>query len=161
MSNIGELRVVIADESLGLPERRAAAEHYLAELVEAVPAPAEDDAEVVELRTPWKAEGEMGKFMQSGWRSRNTVYGWSPDGPTLTQAKLHVHDRMKLRALLGIIVDDSAHHLERLEACRGVLGRLSLQNFYRVNGYTPERMLAEVKPDTELKRPPREFSDVW
>jgi hypothetical protein len=174
MSNkLDQLRTAIADESLGLPERRTATELYVAGLVDAVPAPAEDDAEVVELVTPWTDDGTLGSIAPLAWKQRNLAYGWHESGPSLAQARKHVHDRLKFRALLAVVVDESEHRLERLEACRRVLDELHPQNFYRVNGYTPERMLDRVLPATATKygglfqpsvpvmRPPMTLADVW
>jgi hypothetical protein len=70
-------------------------------------------------------------------------------------------------------VDESAHRLERLEACRRVLDdHLHPHDFYRKN-YDAEKMLANVLPANALKwgswrtgkvpvvRPPRDLADVW
>jgi hypothetical protein len=168
------LRAVVADESLSLVERKQAAEHYVAGLVDAVPAPAEDDAEVVELVTPWKDDGPLGGTAPMAWRACNEVYGWHKDGPTLAQARKRVHNGLRLRVLLGVAVDTSAHRLTRLEVCRVILDEhLDPRNFYRVNSYTPEQMLAKVmpasatkyggwnKPPVPVTRPPMTLADVW
>jgi hypothetical protein len=168
------LRDAIRDESLSMTERRTAAEHYNAALTDAVQEPADDHPEVVELRTPWKDDGPLGNIAPMAWKQRNISYEWSADGPTLTQAIKRVHDRLKLRALLAVVVDDSAHKLERLEASRRVLDdHLHPQSFERKNGYDAERMLSKVLPTTATKyggwnrppvpvvRPPRDLADVW
>lgn len=165
------LRAAIADESLGLPAQRTAAQHYIAAIIDAVQEPGDDHAEVIELRTPWKDGGTLGGIAPLAWKQRNLSYGWHEGGPTLTQARRRVHDHLKLRALLAVVVDESAHRLGRLEACRRVLDDLHPQNVCRVNGYDAERMLSTVLPATAQKwkaslkvpveRPPREFADVW
>lgn len=174
MSNkLDQLRTAIADESLGLPERRTAAEHLIVEMLDAVPVPGDDNAEVVELLTPWTDDGTLGSIAPMAWKQRNLAYGWRESGSTLAQAIKRVHDRHKLRAVLGVVVDESAHRLERLEACRRVLDELHSQNFYRRNGYDAERMLAKVlpasatkhsgwnKPPVPVTRPPMTLADVW
>jgi hypothetical protein len=172
-SKLEALRTAIADESIPLSERRTAAEHYVAEMVDAIPAPAEDNAEVAELVTPWTDGGTLGSFAPMAWKQHNLAYGWRESGPTVAQAIKRVHDRLRLRVMLGVVVDENAHHLERLEACRRVLDELHPQNFYRRNGYDAERMLAKVlpatatkyaawdKPPAPVERPPQTLADVW
>jgi hypothetical protein len=175
MSNkLDQLRAAIADENLPLSERHTAAEHLVTAVVDAVPAPAEDHTEVVELVTPWKDDGPLGGMDPKAWRVRNEVYGWHESGPTLSQAKRHVHAHHRLRALLTVVTDENAHRLERLEACRVLLDEhLDPRNFYRVNSYTPEQMLEKVlpasatkyggwnKPPVPVTRPPLTMADVW
>lgn len=173
IEKLQDLRALIADESITLAGRTVAAEHAVQLQLASVPAPAEDDAEVVELLKTWADDGSLGSLLPTAWKQRNLASGWSESGPTLSQARKWVHDRLRLRALLGIIVDEesASHRLERLEACRCVLETLHPRNFYRVNTYTPERMLAEIKPYTAVKwgtggkvpvqRPPREIADAW
>jgi hypothetical protein len=106
MSNkLDLLKTAIADESIPLAERRTAAEHLVTALVDAVPAPAEDDAEVVELVTPWKDDGPLGGTAPMAWRACNEVYGWHKDGPTLAQARKRVHNGLRLRVLLEPVHD--------------------------------------------------------
>lgn len=170
-TNYEQFRSLIADESLPLTERRTAAEHYITALVDAVPEPGDDHAEVIELRTPWKSD-RLGSIAETAWKARNGAYGWYANGPTVSQARAHVHKRLKLLVLLAVVVDEHAHHLERLAACQSLLeDHRHPQNFYRKNGYHAEKLLSKVLPATAHKwtakgkvpveRPPREFADVW
>jgi len=174
MSNekIEGLRALLADESLPLAERKTAAELCIAALVDAVQAPGPDEAEVVELRTPWKGDARTCNFLSDAWKQRNVVYGWHETGPTLSQALKRVAELLRLRALLGVIVDDSAHKLERLAACRALLDEhLDPRNHYRRNNFTAEDLLARVLPAGAYKwtakgrvpvvRPPQTLADCW
>lgn len=100
MSNkVEALRTAVRDEALSLSERKAAAEHYIAELLDGVPEPGDDHAEVIELRTPWKND-TLGSIAETAWKARNTAYGWHANGPTASQARAHIHRRLKMLALL-------------------------------------------------------------
>ena len=167
-----QLRAAVSNVALPIGERQSAAEHLVRLMVAGVPVPADDDAEILELRTPWKDDGKLGSNAPAACRARNEVFGWHVDGPTLSQAKRHVHDRHMLRLLLAIIVDESVHRLERLEACRVVLGdNLRPRSPQRRNNYSPEKLLAEVLPSGAFKltasgrakvsRPPLAVADVW
>jgi hypothetical protein len=171
-TQIDELRKIIADEQVSITERKAVAEHLVQLVVDAVPAPGEDHAGVVELRTPWRDDGSLGSLAPVAWRARNEVYGWAPSGPTLPQAIKRVHDGLKFVALLAVVVDEDAHRLEKLAACNAVLhDHLDPRNFYRVNGYDAEKMLSTVKAANATKstsagkvpvvRPPQCMADVW
>ncbi len=176
-TKLDQLRAVVADESLPLPERKIAAEHYVSELVDAVPAPADDDAAVLALQTPYtKIDPILGNIYIRAWEIGNEIHGWAASGPTTIQARKHIHQGRQFRVLLTIVADDAHCHLERLEACQRILDELPARNFYRVNSYTAERLLAQVKPanatkwiagehgtsrEVPVERPPQTFDDLW
>jgi hypothetical protein len=163
MSKIELLRAAIRDESLPTAERIAAAEHYATALMDAVEMPADDDPEVLGLQQPWK-DRVLADLMSKGT-------GVAVNGETPSDAKKIVMERKRLRALLRIIVDEAAHRLEKLAACQRVLGDHPGFHNWGVNGYTPERLLAEVLPVGSFKwtstgkcpvqRPPMSLADVW
>jgi hypothetical protein len=169
---LDQLRAAIADESIPLTERRTAAEHLVTAVVDAVPEPEEDNAEVVELLTPWTDDGTLGSIAPMAWKQRNLVYDWHESGPSLAQARKHVHDRLRFRALLAVVVDESAHRLTRLEACRVILDEhLHPQGYHRKNNYNAEKLLEKILPPDAMKwtasgkvpvvRPPMTLADVW
>jgi hypothetical protein len=173
-ANLEALRTAIRNEGLPLPERKTAAEHYTGALVDAVQEPSDDHPEVIALRTPASADGPLGDIYPWARAISNEACGWAASGPTLPQAVRHVHERLRLRALLAVIVDEAAHLLERLEAFRRVLvDHLDPHGFYRKNQYDPEKMLSKVLPATATKyggwnkqpvpvvRPPHDLADVW
>jgi hypothetical protein len=165
---ISQLRAAVEDTALPLSERKDAAEHLVKVVVKAVPDPADDDPEVVELRTPWE-NTEITKLFSKG---PNTV---PLSGHSLPDAKAKVLQRRTLRAALAVVVDSTANQLERLAACERILEDHPQISKWRYNSYTPERMLVEVLPADSVKwdalswrrgpvpvvRPPRELSDVW
>ncbi len=164
----------MADEQVSLAERKAVAEHLIQLVVDAEPVPGDDHAEVMELRTPWTDDGPLGSIAPMAWKQRNISYGWSADGPTLAQARKRVHDRLKLRTLLAVMVDEAAHRLERVAACQAVLHDHSdPHGFHRKNDCDAEKLLDKVLPPTATKfggwneprvpvvRPPQCLADVW
>jgi len=157
------LSAAIRDESLPLLERKTAAEHYILELVNAVPVPADDTPEVIELMKPWKNEAFAASFAK-------LTNGISTTGHTLANAKNTVLRRRRLRTVLEVIVDEQAHRLQQLAACKKVLDE-HLCSRFAYNHYSPEKMLDAVIPATAFKwtsegkapveRPPRTLADVW
>lgn len=157
------LSAAIRDESLPLSERKTAAEHYISELVDAVPVPADDDSEVTELMQPWRDKKLATSF-------EKLTNGLSTHGETLVNAKRTVLRRRRLRAVLAVIVDGSAHLLEQLAACQKVLDDHLCAKFIH-NNFDPERMLASVvapsahkwtsRSKVPVERPPVTLSDVW
>ncbi len=167
-----DLRQIVADEGTNITTRHVAAARYIAELVDAVPVPADDDAEVLKLRTaPPANRVQLDSHVLSYRRIWNEAHGWNPDGPTTVQARKHVRERRQFQEVLGVVVADSAHRLEKLAACQYVLDQLHSRNFYRMNGYTAEKMLEKVQLPTATKwtsagevpveRPPKTLADVW
>ena len=167
MSNqLEPLRTVVEDESLDIAARRAAAAHVVQLVVDGVPDPSDDDLEVVQLCTPW-ADQELAKLASEGTGGRS-VNGWS-----LSDARQRVLTRLKVRAVLDIVVDEAAHKLIRLASCQTMLDTFMNPNgHYRRNAYTAERLLAAIIPAGSQKwvsggrkeqvvRPPRDLGDVW
>jgi hypothetical protein len=169
------LRVVIADESLPIAERKVAAEHAVQVQLSAVPEPDDNDDAVAALRTPSvpiNAHPVVVKLTQDSMGFWYELQGWLSTGPTLPQARQHVHKSHKLRLLLRVIVDKAADRLERLAACRVVLDdHIHPRGKFRVNHYGEERLLDLVLPPTATKwapggnrpveRPPMGLDDVW
>ncbi|WP_158788595.1 hypothetical protein [Granulicella sp. L46] len=170
---LDDLRALISDESITLAGRMVAAEHAVRLQVAAVPEPTEDHAEVQELLKPWPRETALERQfaeMFEGATGGRSLNGWS-----LKDALVKVKERLVFRAFLAIVVDESIHRLERLEACRVILeDHLHPQNTFRFNRLSPEMMLERVLPDTTMKssgylsepkvpveRPPQSLEDVW
>jgi hypothetical protein len=169
-TKIDGLRSLVADESLPLTERRDAAAYVIRLMVESIPVPKADDDEVVELQKPWHDPflAELGAAATFG----RSLSGWS-----LKDAIAEVHRCHQLRAVLSIVVDDTAHRLERLAACQYVLDNSHPEGTWRRNNYSPENLLDKVewrvrcKPNGGFEhyradppkgaRPPMSLSDVW
>jgi hypothetical protein len=160
---IQELRQIVRDEQASIIDRRVVAEHMMQVLVDSVAEPADDDPEVLGLRQPWK-DRLLAEIMSKG----TSV---AVNGETLVEAKKMVMERRRLRALLDIIVDETAHRLEKLAACERILGDNPGFHNWGLNGYTPEHLLAMVLPVGSFKwtstgkrpvqRPPMSLADVW
>lgn len=160
--NKTHLRLVLADETLPIQSRQAAAEHLIKLVIESVQEPANDNQEVLKLQQPWENREFAAMFA-------NSV---AVDGESPAEAKRIVRQRNRLRAVLAVVVDESAHRLERLAACQKVLDDTPRTN-WPANGYTPDGLLAEVLPAGTLRwaglfkeqvpvnRPPKGISDVW
>lgn len=172
IEKLEDLRQIIADENTNISTRKVAAEHLVAAMVNAVEEPADDDAEVVKLRTPLRTDDPvMGNLYRTAWIVWNASFGWSETGPTLAQARKHVHEWHRQRVVLTLVVDESAHQLERLAATQHVLDHLDARNFYRINGYSAQQLLNRVLAPNALRwtgkgelpvfRPPMSFADVW
>jgi hypothetical protein len=94
--------------------------------------------------------------------------GWS-----LTEAKSQVLKRNRERAVLALVVDETAPKLIRLAACQTVLDSFTNPNSKRLKAgmeYTAERLLSEIKPAkwssrtmqyVPVCRPPQSQADVW
>lgn len=173
-SKLEELRRIIADTDLPIAERRVAADHAVKLQLAAVAEPPEDDARVLELRTPWTETGKLEVLKNvyaSGWKGRNLALGWDESGPTIREAKKRVHERYRMRAVLAVIVDKSLNDLEKIAGCQYVLDQLHPRSYYHANAFTPEKMLAAILPDNAMKwipwrkvpveRPPKSLADVW
>lgn len=169
---LSELHALVVNETLTEVERREAAERYVAEIVANVPVPSDDDEQVVRMRTaPPANHPQLDSHDLSAWRIWNEVRGWAPDGPTAAQAKKYVRERHQFRVVLGIVVDDSAHRLEKLAACQYILDDLHPRNFLRMNNFTAEKMLQKVltadatkwtsSGEVRVERPPQTMADVW
>jgi len=138
--------------------------------VEAVPVPSADDPEVVELQKPWSDPflAQMGAEVTGGR---------SLTGYTLKDAVETVHKRHQLRAVLAVVVDDTAHRLERLAACQVILDDAHPKGVWRINNYSAETLLEKVEwrgrytanmkreyyraDPPKGERPPMELQDVW
>jgi hypothetical protein len=162
---IEALRTVVEDEGLDITQRRDAAAHIVTLTVDAVPEVPDTDAEVVTLTTPW-ADPVLAKI------AADATGGRSVNGYSLPDAKQTVFKRHRLRAVLAIICDETAHKLTRLAACQTALDSFLHPNgVHRRSSYTAERLLAEVRPSDSFKwtskgklpvrRPPIEQADVW
>ena len=147
MSNekIEGLRALLADESLPLAERRTAAELCIAALLDSVQEPAEDDSDVIRLRTPPEGDPLVGDLYVRAVQILNEDRGWAPTGPSLAQARRHIHTRRREELVRAIYKDHSRHHLERLEAAQRVLDAASPRSHWRMNGYTAQRIIEESK----------------
>ena len=176
MNNEKNLRAFVGNESLGTAQRRDAAEMLVGLKLNAVPEPADDDPEVAELRTPWPDDASLGAVLPMAWRQRNIAYGWPSEGPSVAQARKHIHKRVKLRALLAVVVDEKENRLVRLAACDAVVREHSPKGALRNVHKSAEEMLSAVKPSTASKwvagpngfpeqvlvsRPPQSMADVW
>jgi hypothetical protein len=162
---IEALRTVVEDEGLDIAQRRDAAAHIVTLTVDAVPEVPDADTEVVTLTTPW-ADPVLAKI------AADATGGRSVNGYSLPDAKQTVIKRHRVRALLAVVVDDTAHKLIRLAACQTALdGFLHPNGVHRRSAYTAERLLAEVRPSDSFKwtskgkeqiaRPPLSLADVW
>lgn len=162
---------ILQNESLSLTERQTAA-HLAVELqIGAVPTPADEDPEVVALRTPWPERYGSTVCFGLAWAVRNEHEGWNAKGPTIQQARKYIVNNRREAAVLAIICDTNAHLLERTAAAEYVLSRLPEDSYYIRQNYTPERMLVEVLPATatrwttkgceQVSRPPLCMADVW
>lgn len=172
---LAQLRAVVANEGVTVPERTKAAEHYVELLVSAVLEPKDTDAEVIELLAvpPDKGESRFTDLLQTARELRNKSFGWAESGPTVRQAKERVHNRLRLRKLLSVIVTESELKMIRVEACQRVLtDHLHERGFHRANGFTAEMMFAAIQPSNAMKwsgllkqvpveRPPITLADVW
>lgn len=168
---IQDLKALTADESLNLSVRKTAAEHCIEELVNAVPAPTDEDAEVISLQEPWSRETEADRLVFD--LMSKITNGKSTNGRSLANAKAEVHRRNKLRLVLAVIVDTEAHRLERLAACERVLQDHPQISKWAIGNYSAERLLSEVlpagatklvsafKPPQRVSRPPHSIADVW
>jgi hypothetical protein len=163
---LAALRAVVADEGKPLAERTNAAALIVTLTLEAVTEPADDHPEVVTLVTPWDDGGPLSDVIA------HVTKGLSRTGYPLAEARAHVLQRHKLRAVLALIVDTALPRLIRLAACQAALdGFLHPNGRHRVNAYSPERLLAAVKLADGFKwtskgrepveRPPRVVADVW
>lgn len=164
MSNkIEDLKQIIADEGMELTKRGTAAELYIAELVDTVALPGDDDLEVIERMKPWNDRALADLVSPSGAGT---------NGESLADARKTVFRRRKLRALLYVVVDKEAHRLERLAACKVVLDEhLHNRNRFVMNNFNESRMLDAVLPANAMKwtasgkvpvcRPPQTLADVW
>jgi hypothetical protein len=160
------LRAVVEDEKLNISERSAAAALFVELTVDGVPDPADDHPEVVTLITPWDDGGPLSDVIAT------VTKGLSRTGYPLAEARAHVLQRHKLRAVLALIVDTAVPRLIRLAACQTALDSyLPAKGRHRLNAYTAERLLAAVIPADGYKwtstgkkpveRPPQVIADVW
>jgi hypothetical protein len=175
MSNrtLEDLRAAVADDNLPVAERRIAAEHYIAALVDSVPEPGPDDPEVIELKAPWKSSGnpDIDELYAYAHGVVNEDLGWDKSGPTVAQAKTYIREQRKFQALLVVAADEMEPCILRLAACRAVLNDLDPRSAYRRNGHSAQQMLDAIKPLTATKwegmrkvpvsRPPKGFTDLW
>lgn len=144
MSNIEQLRAVIDNESLPLAERKQAAQLLVSGLVDAVPEPQDDDAQVVALLTCPSADGTLGHIAPLAWQVSNECRGWARSGGTLTQARRHVHEKRRGELLKTIYQDRDRHGLEREAAAQRLLDALPPLSMERRNGITAQRLVAEA-----------------
>lgn len=165
-TELAALRAIIADEAKPLAERTAAAALAVQLTVDGIPDPADDHSEVVTLMTPWDDGGPLSNVIAT------VTKGLSRTGYPLAEARAHVLQRHKLRAVLALVVDVTAHKLIRLAACQTMLDSFLHPNGrHRLNAYTPERLLAAVVPadghkwtsagKEPVERPPQVVADVW
>jgi len=171
-AEITQLREIVKDESLSVKQRRHAAAHVLQLIVAGVPEPGADNHEVVERMKPWPRETEMQASlaeMMDRITGARATQGWS-----LADAKSEVWKRNRMRAVLAVVVNEDAGHLERLAACDVILSDfMHPAGTHRRNSWTPDKMLSSILPSTatkitnftkppiEVSRPPMELRDVW
>jgi hypothetical protein len=172
---IEELRVVVADESVGMAARRDAAAHLTKLHLASIEEVSDTDEEVLELMKPWRRDTAAYALM-ADWGAEATK-GRSMNGWSLIDAKAEVTKRRKLRALLSVVVNAGLSELEKVAAIDTLIADyLHPEGVHRKNRYTPERMLDAVKAPTAtrhyhdmdgnaylapVQRPPMQFSDVW
>jgi hypothetical protein len=169
-TKINELRAIIADEQVGITERRAVAAHVVRLQAETVEDASPDDPEVVALKQPWPRDTAVDREIADQWSrvtNGRSVNGWSE-----ADALAKTTERHRLRVLLALIVDECLHRLERLAACQAVIdSHLRSQGSLRNAALTAESLLAKVIPPDAVKwtdkgmmsvvRPPREYADLW
>jgi hypothetical protein len=145
MSNrLDGLRTAIRNEALPLAERKQAAEHLITALVDELQEPAEDDKAVFATVAPPSADGPLGDIYPRAWRIANEKRGWAASGPTLAQGRRHVHEQRRTELLKAIYTDKARHSLERIEAAQRILNSEPPLSFWRKNGYTAQRLVAEA-----------------
>lgn len=163
LAEIEELRAIIQNDELPIQKRQTAAEHLVQIVAEAAEKAIvkDDDPEVIELQKPREDAGLA------------QLFKYAP--PTLQQAKADIAKRRRLRAVLAIVVNETASTIERLAACAWILGQYPEISKWGLNQYTPERLLAEALPadgvkwtscslwdgPVQVSRPPQSLQDVW
>ena len=160
-----DLRQIVADEQTNMTTRQLASERYIDELANAVSQPTDDDPEVQERMKPWKDQ-DLASLMRG--TSGSSQFG---NGESSPAAKKEVHQRRRLQSVLAVVVDEDAHLLERMAACERVLADHPQIAKWRLNHFTPKRLLETVLPQGATKWtsagrfpiecPPLDIQDVW
>jgi hypothetical protein len=130
---------------LTLAERKAAAEHYIAAIVDAVSTPADDDAAVIALMQPPEWDGPMAEYQPTVRRIVNEQRGWASSGPSPAQARRHVQEQRRTDLLKAIYTNREPHSLEREAAAQRLLDSLPPSSMQRRNGFTAQRLIQEAK----------------
>ncbi|SFS10825.1 hypothetical protein SAMN05421771_1853 [Granulicella pectinivorans] len=161
---LDQLHSVVENDEVPMQKRRDAADHLIEMAVEGVPEPRNDDQEVLARMTPW-SDGPV-KSLVLG-----ISFAKAALGENLADAISEVQKVHRLRSVLAVVVDESAHRLERLAACQWVLANYGHISKWRANNYGAQNLLAEVSFPTATKwtydgklpveRPPLELKDVW
>jgi hypothetical protein len=103
-----ELTAIIRDASLTTAQRKDAAVYYVRMMVAAVPAPADDDPDVVALQQPWPRDSEQQRTIADMFAAATdgrSVHGYSPkDARAAVLAK---RKRQRLAQLAGDASEDA------------------------------------------------------
>ena len=124
-----QLRAMIADETAALSDRKTAASHITALT-----------ASAVDLTIPAN-DPEYLRLTADHIDMDGGTWQFKVEPRTHDEAIAEIRDQ-RIRAAHGVAARDTGRHrLERLASVAAILSLLSERNFYRVNGYSPERLL--------------------
>jgi hypothetical protein len=124
-----QLRAMIADETAALSDRKTAASHITALT-----------ASAVDLTIPAN-DPEYLRLTADHIDMDGGTWQFKVEPRTHDEAIAEIRDQ-RIRAAHGVAARDTGRHrLERLASVAAILSLLSERNFYRVNVYTPERLL--------------------
>lgn len=103
---LAQLRAAVQNNALPASERRDAATHLVRLMVEAVPAPSDDDVEVRKLMQPWRRDTPASAYVASVWEPASL-------GLPLPEAKAAVQRQRNRKALAEIAADPSEDQIIR------------------------------------------------